>query len=1104
MLFRGLSILLLCCAKISVNAQCGITVDFTVTQPCNNDGQIATAVTGGTAPYTYAWHKGYGSDVISTDANLSQISGGNYSLQITDATGCVQYSQQTINVSFPFTYTATISPYHCPTHDGSIVLDNLSGGAIPYTFLWSNGEVTQSITNLTGGNYDVTVTHANGGAVIGSQIASPDTGMVAFVVPSVNDILVSVTSAASSCSINSASASATVTSGGTAPFSYVWGQGYMGAPNTAWNTASISNIAANNTYTVSVTDANGCIATDYAYIQFNPTITLSITGTQENCNHHDGTATAVANGGTVPYTYAWGNAGITQEITGLAGRNSYYVTVTDAAGCQNTTSYYVLRYSPINANLTDVNEQCSGSNGSASVAPTGGTAPYTFVWSNGATTTSIIGLAASYYYVTVTDNNGCSVSTGAFVQNTSPINSHATYTNQVCSGALGSATLAPTGGTVPYTFAWSNGATTASLSNLTSGSYAYTITDNTGCTYNSTITINLTIPFTASASKTDETCLEHNGSATANVSGTSSPFSFLWSTGASTQTISGLSQGYYSVTITDNSGCSVVKDAYILRASPLSAALSITQASCIFTPDGSAAVSVSGGTAPYTYLWGNGSTTATASGLHGDWGVGVVVTDANGCIAYPYSPSVGYLTTDNCATIISGTVVDDVNGNCTQDAGETGLWNTLVTTAPGGQIFTNSTGQYRFVLPSGGNYALSQFAQNRNQICPTSSLLLNNTVVGTAYSDNNFYDQAPLVSDLRVSLSAEKPRPGFNHTIYLVIYNDGLYAQSGSVELVYDAGVSYEAQVWNEGLSVTNNVSIHTLTLSFSNLAPSGGNIGIGLEFSTPASTALGTQQNYSAHVTPDVNDATPPNNTEAMQLTVVGSYDPNEISVVPVGRLVDSACWIASDTFLKYTIRFQNTGNFPATFVAIRDTVDETTLDLASFKAGAGSGDYRVQLMDNNTLVFLFDPINLPDSATDEPNSHGFVSYYIKRKPNLTAGTLIENSAAIYFDFNVPVFTNTLYNIICQTSGIDELTNEASISIQPNPFTNETVIKVNGLSNETLQLSVFDIQGRRLFNDQSSNGSFSVERKNMSAGIYIYEVRQKGALIGTGKMIAE
>ncbi|WP_200911945.1 SprB repeat-containing protein, partial [Pedobacter sp. Hv1] len=377
-----------------------------------------------------------------------------------------------------------------------------------------------------------------------------------------------------------------------------------------------------------------------------------------SCNGgNNGSATVNVSGGTTPYTYSWAPSGGTAATaTGLAA-GTYTVTVTDNAMVTTTQSFTITEpIAPLSATTSVGAVSCNGgANGNATINATGGTAPYTYLWSNGATSKTIFGLQAGHYTYTVTDANGCSrsyngapstPSGGAVVTQPSALSaaSGGGSTNVSCfGGSNGTATVAPTGGTAPYTYSWSPaGGTAATASGLSSGSYTVTVTDANAC--QTTRTFVLSQPSAILAATTSVVTVScnggSNGSATINATGGTAPYTYLWSNGATTQTISGLMAGHYTYTVTDANGCSKAyngalnsptQGAVVTQPSALNTSISKVDVSCFGGSNGIAALSVSGGTGPYTYSWSpNVSSSAVAVGLTAGSYI-VTATDNKGC-----------------------------------------------------------------------------------------------------------------------------------------------------------------------------------------------------------------------------------------------------------------------------------------------------------------------------------------------------------------------------------------------------------------------------------------------------------------------------------------
>ncbi|MCH2045283.1 MAG: SprB repeat-containing protein, partial [Saprospiraceae bacterium] len=359
----------------------------------------------------------------------------------------------------------------------------------------------------------------------------------------------------------------------------------------------------------------------------------------------DGIATAIPGGGNPPYTYLWSNGQTTQTATGLSAGVVYTVTVSDPV-CSTPETVILTEPTALILNLTPTDLSCNGINdGTVTAAPTGGTAPYSYLWDNGATTATITGLAPNTYCVTITDDNGCTITDCGVVGEPTALTLTTDSTDASCNGgADGTATATVAGGTAGYTYLWDDptGQNTATANNLTAGTYCVTVTDNNGCTItdctivNEPIALALTIAVTSDYNGEDISCNGTcDGEATVTVVGGTAPYTYLWdnATAQTTAIATGLCTGTSNVTVTDDNGCTATIS--ITLTEPIALNPSIvgsTDASCGGTCDGTADVNVIGGIAPYTYLWDNGQTTTNSTGLCAG-NQCVTVTDANGCTA---------------------------------------------------------------------------------------------------------------------------------------------------------------------------------------------------------------------------------------------------------------------------------------------------------------------------------------------------------------------------------------------------------------------------------------------------------------------------------------
>ncbi len=629
-----------------------ITAQTDVT--CNglNNGSTTVTPTGGTAPYTYSWAPSGG-----TAATASGLSPGTYTVTITDANGCT--TTQTTTITEPSALAVTLSQTNVSCNGGAngTATVSVSGGTPGYTYSWAPyGGTSATATGLTAGTYTATITDANGCIATETFTITEPTAL-------------STTASQTDVSCNGgANGTATVTvTGGTPGYTYSW------AP--FGGTAATATGLSAGTYTVTITDANSCIATQTVTISQPTTLAATTAKTDVSCNGgSNGTATVTAAGGTAPYTYVWSPSGGTAATASGLIAGTYTVTVTDANGCTATESVTITEPTILTATSSSINVSCNGgSNGTATVNVTGGTAPYTYAWSpSGGTAATATGLSAGTYTATITDANGCSTTQTVTINQPSVLSVTSTQTDVSCNGGTnGTATVTAVGGTAPYTYAWSSsGGTAATANGLAAGNYTATITDANGCSVTESITIIQPSAITASITTTDVSCNGgSNGTATVTAVGGTGAYTYSWAPfGGTAATATGLSAGTYTVTITDANGCMVTQTVVITQPTILAATTAKTDVSCNGANDGTASVIVTGGTAPYTYAWSpTGGTAATASGLSPNTYT-VTITDANGCTI---TETINIITTpDVTAPVPTVAVLPEITNSCSVLASE--------------------------------------------------------------------------------------------------------------------------------------------------------------------------------------------------------------------------------------------------------------------------------------------------------------------------------------------------------------------------------------------------------------------------------------------------
>lgn len=563
--------------------------------------------------------------------------------------------------------------------DGSAEILNLAGGTPPYTIQWSNGESTAAIDNLCAGSYTVTVTDQNGCELNETVVISAPQPLVLTV--SSND---------ATCSSGTNGTAGVTVSGGRTPYTYLWSTG---------STANSISGLTPGSYSVAVTDASGCL--EIAQVEISRPVCCNVTNggsiaaNQSNCGPFDpATLTSVtpSSGGLGTLEYLWlysytnvpntsgnpywqaiPNSNSATYDPGSTSQTIYYMRCARRAGCSfwaGESNIITIEIYPTIAASTTVNSDVScngGSDGSATASSSVGTTPFTYTWSNGATTATASSLSAGTYTVTVTDANGCSGTATATIGEPTAITVNVSGNDATCAtGTDGDATATVSGGTAPYAYLWSNGATTSTIQNLSPGTYSVTITDANGCvSTGSNGSGSVTISRPACCNVTDggviaanqSNCGSFDPAVLTSVSGASGglgTLEYLWlysytnvpntsgnpywqaipNSNSATYDPSTTNQTIYYMRCARRQGCTFwagESNVITITVYPqISIAATGSNLSCNGANDGSVATSISGGTLPLTYAWSNGATTSSLQSISAG-SYTVTVTDANGC-----------------------------------------------------------------------------------------------------------------------------------------------------------------------------------------------------------------------------------------------------------------------------------------------------------------------------------------------------------------------------------------------------------------------------------------------------------------------------------------
>ncbi len=639
---------------------CFVVLDFELTEPapfmadiivqqavsCTNDddGSLSVVLSGGVGMFTYEWSNG------ETTQMIDNLTSGMYSVTVVDENNCVSSAvfnlpnPTPVNVGIVATSNYNGFNVSCfEGNDGSLQV-NTTGGTGTYTYEWTNPTLSGSIlTNIPALAYSVTATDSNG---------CTDNAFIVLTQPSqiiITETLSDYAGFNIDCNGNSTGAISISVTGGFGSYSYAWATGSTDT--------YLDNLEAGS-YTVSVTDGNGCLVTEDYTLTEADQLTLGFTTSDNNgyavsCfGGQDGEIEALVAFGVEPYTYEWSDGETTSSLMNLEA-GTYMLTVTDANGCLIEGSIEIFAAPALEiagiSSSSDYNGfevSCfDAEDGIATVQMLVGIAPFEYLWSSGETTATAEDLVAGINYVTITDANLCYIV--AEIDLSAPaqfvvdvfVSSDYNGNHVTCTGSEdGVIEAVPQSGFAPYTYNWSTGNTGSSVSGLGAGTYSVTVTDGNGCVYVSDVTIEDASPVSYTYSLSNVTCNGANdGFIDVNVTGGTGSYMYFWNNAANTEDIANLMPGVYYFLAIDQNWCHIVSELfYITEPAVLTAVATATtdfagyNVSCFNTNDAAVSTVVSGGTEPYSYLWSNGSTDMDLSNI-GAGTYGLTVADFNGC-----------------------------------------------------------------------------------------------------------------------------------------------------------------------------------------------------------------------------------------------------------------------------------------------------------------------------------------------------------------------------------------------------------------------------------------------------------------------------------------
>lgn len=609
-------------------------------------GSARIGVRGGTKPYSFLWSSGAGTDSVT-----SNLAAGTYTCQVTDSNSCKTSALVKITSPPEITDSTIYTSTPCTKSTGSAGVVNVSGGVPPYSFFWSPGNDTNNIdTALPSGMYTCTITDSNK-CTINVSVFIPNTGGPKdSLVMQTNELCYGQNIGTATVSVN----------GGKKPYTFNWSPTVPSGEND-----TIATGLSAGAYIFSATDSIGCINTVTVNItQPLQLIDSAASVTNVNCyGLSDGSITIGVKGGIAPYTYAWTNLPITDSIAAGLPVGTYSFTVTDKNHCTSGNMSVTLTSPPIIVvDTSSTSTKCGRNNGSVQVNVSGGVVPYKYLWANiNDTTSRVTGLPGGIAYTCqVVDANGCKTYGYATVADTGGPQAFAYIHDQIkCYGdSSGSAIDNVTKGVPPFQYLWAPaGGTNAFAINLGAGTYSCTLTDSTGCKQVSTVIINQPLQikdtiYTVGVCNSFIT----GGQAKIYVSGGIPPYSYLWNTKSSSDSINNVGPGAYLCTVTDSNKCKLYATCNIVPASPIKVDSVVSHpSSCLGCDNGWAKAFVSGGipqgdSAYYLYVWDNAQTTDSISGL--DTGVYHVCVTTNYCTGQTACDSVIIVT--GLTSIVSG------------------------------------------------------------------------------------------------------------------------------------------------------------------------------------------------------------------------------------------------------------------------------------------------------------------------------------------------------------------------------------------------------------------------------------------------------------------
>lgn len=656
-------------------------------------------------------------------------------------------------------------------------------------------------------------------------------------------------------------------------------------------------------------------------------------------------------------------------------------------------------------------------------------------------------------------------------------------------------------GTPPFTYAWSNGATTANIQGLAPGDYTVTVTD-AGSSLDTTLVVDalFELRFIGSPevamvqNDCDNMCTGMAQISTNMLMGTE-PYTFQLppaSEGGGMAIFAGLCAGNdYQISVTDANGCPGTVDLTnaVLAVSPSVVTVAGITPACDVEANGTITVVLDGIAASELQVSRVGG--GYYQTHYPAWGIPYVINGLPagdydltsaipllGC-AHGYSATVEQLPAP-CGSV-SGKVYNDSDQDCAYVPGEYGLPYRVLTIEPGpSYAITDGAGDY-YSASGFGTFTLAQPLVEESQICPPDAPVPFTIDAGSPEVVLDLADSSAAPLDTRVVLFPGPTRPGFPAGTHGTLMNNSTYPSAAiTLTLLYDPLL--DPVTISPTPTSASPGSVQWILPAMSPFAwfnfHVNGNV-------PPETDLLGTVIDWSASALDDTPEQNTANNSVSVPVTITGSLDPNDKQARTSSGLSSSSYYLDEDQFIDYTVRFQNTGTDTAFTVVVRDSL-EAGLDPGSLEILGASHPFTPSFQNGRTLVFTFGNIQLADSATNEPASHGAVHYRIKPVTSVMVGETISNTAAIYFDYNPAVITNTSQLLVEMSTMLPEPSVPGRCRVFPNPVVEELRVTVPDDAHRMFSAEVVNIDGRVVLQERAFRTNDVLDLRCLMAGPYL------------------